>query len=136
MKYADLEGALMKLWIIPFAVTTLAAGCSSAPAKPPANGSVICTVPQSAGTSFCQIATNLTAKQVTNQMSLCTSSQGTVVAACADGAVGCCATTSGAVAFNQCYYGISVATGEQTCASMMGGTWTPGSGTSDAGATD
>jgi hypothetical protein len=122
----------MKLWF----VATLAAGCVAVPAKPTADGSVICTFPQPGGTSFCQAATNLTAKQVTNQTSLCTSMQGTVVAACPDGAVGCCATTSGSVDFNQCYYGISVATGANTCAAMMGGTWTAGSGTSDAGATD
>jgi hypothetical protein len=107
-----------------------------APARPTADGSVICTIPQPGGTSFCQAATNLTAKQVTNQTSLCTSMRGTVAAACPDGTVGCCATTSGSVDFNQCFYGISVATGEQTCATMMGGRWTAGPGTSDAGATD
>jgi hypothetical protein len=72
---------------------------------------------------------------VTNQTSLCTSMQGTVVEACPGDAVGCCATTSGSVDFNQCYYGISAATGAQTCATMMG-TWTAGSETSDAGVTD
>jgi hypothetical protein len=52
-----------------------------------------------------------------------------------EGAVGCCATTSGSVDFDQCYYGISTATGEMTCATAMG-TWTPTSVTSEAGATD
>jgi hypothetical protein len=96
---------------------------------------LFCTVPQPGGTSFCQASTNLTAKQVTNQTSLCTTMQGTIVAACPDGAVGCCATTSGSVDFDQCYYGISAATGEQTCTTMTG-TWTAGSGTSEAGAAD
>jgi hypothetical protein len=125
----------MKHWLVPLAVTTLAAGCLSAPPKAAADGSVTCAVPQSVGTSFCQTATNLTSKQVTNQTSLCTSMQGSVVAACPQGAVGCCATTSGAVDFDQCYYGISVATGEQTCATAAG-IWTAGSGASDAGLTD
>ena len=123
----------MKLWIVPFIV--LVTGCPSPPPKPLANGTLICTTPQSPGTSVCQVTTNLTPKQVTNQTSFCTSMNGTVVAACPDGAVGCCAFTSGAVDFDQCYYGISVAMGAATCATTMG-TWTVGSGTSDAGATD
>ena len=125
----------MKLWILPFAVATLAAGCLSAPAKPTADGSVICTFPQPGGTSFCQAATNLTPKQVTNQMSVCTSMQGTMVEACPGGSVGCCATTSGSVDFDKCYYGISAAPGEKTCATAMG-TYAAGSGTRAAGATD
>ena len=135
MKYAregfPLEGALMKLCIVPFAVATLVSGCLSAP---PHNGSVICIYPQPGGNSFCQIATNLTAKEVTNQMSLCTSMQGTIVATCPVGAVGCCATTSGSVDFDQCFYD-SAATDESTCATKSG-TWTASSGTSDADATD
>jgi hypothetical protein len=122
----------MKHWLVLFAVAALAAGCVSVPAKPAADGGVFCTVQEPGGASFCQAATNLTAKQVTNQTSLCTSMQGTVGAACPDGAVGCCAT---AVGLEQCFYGISLATGESTCATKAG-TWTAGSGTSDAGATD
>jgi hypothetical protein len=57
------------------------------------------------------------------------------VAACPTDAVGCCATSSGSVDFDQCSYGISEATAEQRCTAMSG-TWTAGSGTSDAGATD
>jgi hypothetical protein len=125
----------MKLWIVPLAGATLVSGCLSAPPKPPADGSVICTIPQPGDTSFCQVASNLTAKQVANQTSVCTSQQGTVVAACPVGAVGCCSTASGLVDFDQCYYGISTATGETTCATKMG-TWAPGTGTSDADATD
>jgi hypothetical protein len=106
-----------------------------APAKPAADGSLICIFPQPGGTSFCQAATNLTPKEVTNQTSLCTSMQGTAVAACPVGAVGCCATTSGSVDFDQCFYGISAATGENTCATKMG-TWAASSETSDASATD
>ncbi len=122
----------MKLWIVPFAVATLVSGCLSAP---PHNGSVLCIYPQPEGTSFCQTATNLTATEVTNQTSRCTSAQGTIVAACPAGAVGCCATTSGSVDFDQCYYGLSAATAEATCATKSG-TWTAASGTSDADATD
>jgi hypothetical protein len=125
----------MKSWIVRLAVATLAIGCASAAAKAPADGSVYCTIPQPGNTGFCQAATNLGAKQVTNQTSLCTSMQGTVVPACPDGAVGCCATTSGSVDFDQCFYGISAATGEKTCTTMMG-VWTLGSGTPDAAATD
>jgi hypothetical protein len=128
-------GALMKLRIVFLAVATLAAGCLSAPAKPAADGSVICTYPEPGGTSLCQVATNLTAKQVTSQTALCASSQGTIVQACPGGAVGCCTTVSGAVDFNQCYYGITVAMGESTCETMMGA-WTPGPETSDADAND
>jgi hypothetical protein len=123
----------MKLCIVPFVVATLAAGCL--PAKPTTDGSVTCTFPQSGGTSLCQAATNLTPKQVTTQTSLCTSMQGTMVAVCPDGAVGCCATMSGSADIDQCFYGISAADGEMTCVTKMG-TWTAGSGTSDAGATD
>jgi hypothetical protein len=126
----------MKPWIVPFAVAALACGCQLVvPAKPTADGSVICIFPQPGGTSFCQAATNLTAKEVTNQTSLCTSMQGTVVTACPAGAVGCCATTSGSVDFDQCFYGVPAATEETACATKMG-TWAAGSGTSDAGATD
>jgi hypothetical protein len=123
----------MKLWIVRFFVATLVSGCFSAPPK--GDGTVTCIYPQPEGTSFCQIATNLTAKEVTNQTSLCTNAQGTVVAACPAGAVGCCATTSGSVDFEQCHYGSSAATEEAACATKSG-TWTAGSGTSDAGATD
>jgi hypothetical protein len=123
----------MKLWLVPFAVATLA-GCVSIPAKPSADGGVICVYPEPGGTSLCQAATNLTAKQVTNQTSLCTM-QGTLVAACPEGAVGCCATTLGSVDFDKCDYGISAATGQMACATAMG-TWTPTSAPSEAGATD
>jgi hypothetical protein len=128
----------MNLWIVPLAVTALAAGCITIPGKPSAaadDGGVNCSIPEPGDASFCQVATNLGPKQVTNQTSLCTSMHGTVVPACPDDAVGCCATTSGAVDFNQCFYGISVAAGEQTCAGMSG-TWTAGSAASDAGETD
>jgi hypothetical protein len=125
----------MKSWIAPLAVATLAIGCVSAPAKAPADGSVYCTIPQPGNGGFCQAATNLAAKQVTNQTAICTSMQGTVVPACPDGAAGCCATTSGSVDFDQCFYGSSAATGESMCATMMG-VWTPGSGAPDAAATD
>lgn len=129
----------MKVWIVPFAVATLTSGCLlSAPAakpKPATDGGVICTFPEPGDASLCQASTNLTANQVTNQTSVCTSMNGTMVAACPGGAVGCCATTSGSVDFDQCYYGISVAFGEKMCASTSGA-WTVTSGTSDAGATD
>jgi hypothetical protein len=147
----------MKLWIAPFAVAALATGCTIVvPAKPTkdggvatadggastagggvaaADGGVACTIPQPGDTGFCQAATNLTANQVASQTSLCTSMKGTVVEACPDGAVGCCAFTSGSVDFDQCFYRITAATGEETCTTMMG-TWTAGAGTSDAGATD
>ena len=126
----------MKLCIVALALAILASGCLVAPAKGSADGSLTCIFPQPGGTSFRQSATNLTAKQVTSQTSLCTSMQGTVVADCPDGAVGCCATTSGSVDFEQCSYGAGgAATGEQTCATKMG-TWTASAGTSDAGATD
>jgi hypothetical protein len=130
----------MKFWIVAFPVVTLAAGClisPGAPHKASADGGVVCTIPETGDASFCQASTNLTAKQVANQTSLCTSQQGTVVAAaaCPEGAVGCCATTSGSVDFNQCFYGTSAATGEQQCATMAG-IWTAGSETGDAGATD
>jgi hypothetical protein len=125
----------MKFWFVCFALATLASSCVSIPAKAPADGSVICVFPQPGGSSFCQAATNLTAKEVTNQMSLCTSMQGAVVTACPAGAVGCCATTSGSVDFEQCFYDVSAATEESTCASKSG-TWTAGSETSDAAATD
>jgi len=144
----------MKTWLIPCAVAALAvgAGCIvNVPAKADkadggvagdgveggsaASGSTSCTIPQPGGAGFCQASTNLTATQVTSQNSLCTSMQGTVVAACPAGAVGCCATSSGSVDFDQCFYGITNATGEQRCATMAG-TWTAGSGNSDAGASD
>ncbi len=126
----------MKLCIVPFAIATLASSCQLiAPAKPTTDGSVICIFPQPGDTSFCQAATNLTPKEVTNQTSLCTSMQGTIVPACPVGAVGCCATTSGSVDFDQCFYGTSAATDENTCATKMG-TWAAGSEASEAGATD
>jgi hypothetical protein len=125
----------MKLSILPFAVAMLASGCLSVPPKAAADGSLICIFPQPGGTTFCQVATNLTAKEVTSQTSLCTGMQGTVVAACPVGAVGCCATTSGSVDFDQCFYGVSAATEENACATKMG-TWAAGSGTDDAGATE
>jgi hypothetical protein len=121
----------MKLWIVPFAVAALAVACI--PTKPTLSGSLTCTFPPSGGASLCQAATNLSSKQVTNQTSLCTSMQGTVVAACPAGEVGCCTTPSGSAEIEQCFYGISAADGKMACATKMG-TWTAGSG--DAGATD
>jgi len=65
-----IEGALMKLWIAPFAVAALATGCTIVvPAKPTkatadggvatadggvatAGGSVACTIPQPGDTGF------------------------------------------------------------------------------------
>jgi hypothetical protein len=125
----------MNFCIFPLAIAALVSGCITVPAKAAADESLICIYPQPGGASFCQTATNLTAKEVTSQTSLCSSQQGTVVTACPAGAVGCCSTTSGSVDFDQCYYGISAAMGESTCATKMG-TWTLSSGTSDAGATD
>ena len=152
----------MKSWIVPFAVATLATGCIIVPAAhkkadddggavaaadggakaaADADGGVVCTVPQPGDAGFCQASTNLTAQQVTNQTSLCISQQGTVLAAtaCPEGAVGCCATTSGSVAFDQCFYASSATAAEMQC-ETMGGIWTPGletgDATGDAGATD
>jgi hypothetical protein len=125
----------MKFCILPFAVATLATGCITVPAKATADGTLICVFPQPGGSSFCQAATNLTPKEVTSQTSLCTSMEGTVVSACPAGAVGCCLATSGSVEFDQCFYDTSAATEENACAAKMG-TWTGGSTTSDAGATE
>jgi hypothetical protein len=148
----------MKFCVVPFAVATLSA-CIVVPAKGTAakgtaakgtadggtadggtaegtaDGSSICVFPQPGGGRFCQASTNLTANQVTNQTSLCTSMQGTIVEACPVGAVGCCATTSGSVDFDQCFYGVSAAVEENMC-ETNNGTWAAGSPTSDAGATD
>jgi hypothetical protein len=158
IKYAiedSFEGALMKFCIVPFAVATLTSACitvnvpakgtadggtakgtaDGGTAKGTADGSSICVFPQPGGGRFCQASTNLTANQVTNQTSLCTSMQGTIVAACPVGAVGCCATTSGSVDFDQCFYGVSAAVEENMCATNNG-IWAAGSATSDAGATD
>jgi len=123
----------MNLWIVPLAVATLTSGCLGSP--PARNGSLLCIFPESGGASFCQTATNLTAAEVTKQTSLCTSEQGTVVTACPAGSVGCCATTSGAVYFDKCFYGVNAATQAMTCATMSG-TWTAGSETGEAGGTD
>jgi hypothetical protein len=125
----------MKLCIVALALAILASGCLVAPAKGSADGSLTCIFPQPGGTSFCQAATNLTSKEVTSQTSLCSSMQGTVVPACPAGAVGCCATTSGSVDFDKCFYDVSAASEETACATK-GGTWTAGSETSEAGATE
>ena len=61
--------------------------------------------------------------------------QGTIVAACPGGPVGCCATTSGAVDFEQCFYGVSAVDEEMACATKNG-TWSAGTATGEAGATD
>jgi hypothetical protein len=114
----------MNFWIVPIAVATLASGCVGSP--PAKDGTLICIYPQTEGASFCQTATNLTAKEVTNQTSLCTSSQGTVVTACPVDSVGCCATTSGTTDFDKCFYNTSAAPREMACATSDG-IWTAGS---------
>ena len=125
----------MNLCIVTLALATLASGCITVPGKAAADESLICIYPQPENTSFCQTATNLTAKEVTSQTSLCTSEQGTVVEECPADPVGCCTTTSGSVDFEKCFYGISAAAGASDCATKAG-IWTAGSGTSEAGATE
>jgi hypothetical protein len=125
----------MKRWLVLFALISLATGCISIPPKASADGGVNCIFPEPGGTSFCQAATDLTPKQVTSQTTLCSTQQGTVVTVCPGGAVGHCATTSGADDFEQYYYGISAAAGAMTCAAASG-IWTPSPETTEAGATE